>query len=542
MRKGHLLNSFPSDYTPSTSQIEAIKKVDKAFQNKKFVVVSAPTGTGKSFIAATLANASYQASDNFKNLISSYKAFDMDISGNYVNEVECLKEPPHGAFILTITKNLQDQYKNLFPECTVFKGKRNYTCNVDEVSDIETAPCLFAPKLKTECCAKNFCSYYNTKNDAIISNFTVLNYKLFQTLPKHIRRRNYIVCDEASELEGELVKNYTLNIQIQKLRQSGISVERVDLTDSRKVKTWLYDLRLQLDEKVTKLVNRFSKKNSNVVVGERLQLIFLKTTFHSIDNVLNYWDDEEWVADYKNNEIIITPLKVNKFAKNIFDSADQILLMSATIIDHKHFTKNLGIEDYEYIETGSVFDPKNSPIYITGKTKLNYYNIDAMMPKLAKSIKTICAQHSKDKGIIHTHNMDITKKLKNLLPDDRYLFRDIETTNENLISKHCTTDQPTVLVSPSLGFGVDLKDDLARFCIVVKLPFLPLGDKRIKKLCDRDKDWYENAMLNNLVQMCGRTTRSKKDYSTTYILDGNSINALIRAKHKLPSYFIERIQ
>jgi energy-coupling factor transporter ATP-binding protein EcfA2 len=542
VRKGHLLNSFPSDYTPSTSQIEAIKKVDKAFQNKKFVVVSAPTGTGKSFIAATLANASYQASDNFKNLISSYKAFDMDISGNYVNEVECLKEPPHGAFILTITKNLQDQYKNLFPECTVFKGKRNYTCNVDEVSDIETAPCLFAPKLKTECCAKNFCSYYNTKNDAIISNFTVLNYKLFQTLPKHIRRRNYIVCDEASELEGELVKNYTLNIQIQKLRQSGISVERVDLTDSRKVKTWLYDLRLQLDEKVTKLVNRFSKKNSNVVVGERLQLIFLKTTFHSIDNVLNYWDDEEWVADYKNNEIIITPLKVNKFAKNIFDSADQILLMSATIIDHKHFTKNLGIEDYEYIETGSVFDPKNSPIYITGKTKLNYYNIDAMMPKLAKSIKTICAQHSKDKGIIHTHNMDITKKLKNLLPDDRYLFRDIETTNENLISKHCTTDQPTVLVSPSLGFGVDLKDDLARFCIVVKLPFLPLGDKRIKKLCDRDKDWYENAMLNNLVQMCGRTTRSKKDYSTTYILDGNSINALIRAKHKLPSYFIERIQ
>jgi ATP-dependent DNA helicase DinG len=540
--KRHLLNSFPADYTPSTSQIEAIKNVDKAFQNNKFVIVSAPTGTGKSFIAATLANASYQPSEEFKKLITSYSAFDVDISGNYVNELECLKEPPHGAFVLTITKNLQNQYKNLFPECIVFKGKRNYICNVDEVSDIETAPCLFAPKLKTDCCVKNFCTYFNTKNQALISKFTVLNYKLFQTLPKHVKRKNYIICDEASELEGELVKNYTLNLHLQKLKQAGITVEKINLTDARKVKVWLCDLRLQLDEKITKLVNRFSKKNTNVVIGERLQLIFLKTTFHTIDTVLNYWDEEEWVADYKDNEIIITPLKVDKFAKNIFDSADQVLLMSATIIDHKNFAKNLGIEKYEYIETGSVFDPKNSPIYITGKTKLNYYNIDIMIPKLAKSIKSICEQHKNDKGIIHTHSMDITKKLKRVLNDDRYLFRDSDATNENLIDKHCSTDNPTVLVSPSLGFGVDLKDDLARFCVVVKLPYLPLGDKRIKKLCDRDKDWYENAMLNNLVQMCGRTTRSKKDYSTTYILDGNSINALIKAKHKLPGYFIERIQ
>ena len=102
-------------------------------------------------------------------------------------------------------------------------------------------------------------------------------------------------------------------------------------------------------------------------------------------------------------------------------------------------------------------------------------------------------------------------------------------------------EDPTVLVSPSMVYGIDLKDDLARFQIIVKLPFLPLGSKRIKQLFDIDKEWYENKMLNAVVQAAGRSTRSKNDYSSTYILDGNFINVVTRAKNKLPKHFIERI-
>jgi Rad3-related DNA helicase len=86
-----------------------------------------------------------------------------------------------------------------------------------------------------------------------------------------------------------------------------------------------------------------------------------------------------------------------------------------------------------------------------------------------------------------------------------------------------------------------IKDDLARFQIIVKLPYPPLSVKRVKKLFDIDGDWYENKMLNTLVQACGRATRSKNDFSTTYILDGNVVNALKRTKNKLPVSFIDRI-
>ena len=97
-----------------------------------------------------------------------------------------------------------------------------------------------------------------------------------------------------------------------------------------------------------------------------------------------------------------------------------------------------------------------------------------------------------------------------------------------------------MLVSPSLTHGIDLKDDLARFQIIIKLPYSPLSNKRIKRMFDSDKTWYQNKMLSTLVQTAGRATRSAEDYSVTYILDGNIVDILSRSVDKLPSYFIDR--
>lgn len=121
------------------------------------------------------------------------------------------------------------------------------------------------------------------------------------------------------------------------------------------------------------------------------------------------------------------------------------------------------------------------------------------------------------------------------------MFRDSFSNNEAILKEHYETDLPTILVSPSLAFGVDLKDNLARFQIIVKLPYPPLSSKRIKRIFDIDKEWYENKMLNAVVQASGRATRSKKDFSATYILDGNIINVIKRVKNKLPKYFVDRI-
>lgn len=536
-----LLSHFPKEYQPSNSQIQLIKQVECAFsQGYRFVIVSAPTGSGKSFLAATLANFSNKITENYKNLINSYDAFRQDYTGNFVNEVDCIKEPPFGAFALTITKSLQDQYKGLFNEVPFLKGKTNYQCSIDENYDVETAPCIFLPRLKDDCCKKNICPYYNSRNIALTSQFSVLNYKMFMHLPSHIKRKNYIICDEASLLEEELIRQYTVYIDFQRLQNCGIHIKPL-FSESHKIAyNWLIDTLFKITEKIDSMVRK-SQKDTNPSIGERKNMLFLKNLHKSITNAETLWKKIEWVITKNINGATFTPLKANKLSSAIFDYADQILLMSATIIDHKHFASSLGISKYKFIEAQSTFDPKKSPIYVTTKNKLNYSNITKTIPNVAKQIHDICLMHRDHKGIIHTHSNEITRILKKYLPEDRFLFRDETATNESILDKHYNSIIPTVLVSPSLTYGIDLKDDLARFCIVVKLPYLPLSDKRIKILFNRDKSWYTNAMLNNLVQMCGRTTRSKNDFSTTYLLDGNSTAVLLRNKEKLPKFFIDRV-
>jgi Rad3-related DNA helicase len=55
-----------------------------------------------------------------------------------------------------------------------------------------------------------------------------------------------------------------------------------------------------------------------------------------------------------------------------------------------------------------------------------------------------------------------------------------------------------------------------------------------------DFDWYQNKMLCSLIQSCGRGIRSKKDHCVTYILDGAIVESVVKNKHKLPKYFLDR--
>jgi Rad3-related DNA helicase len=537
------LSHFPQEYSPSDQQIKLIKGVERAFnRGKKFVICCAPTGTGKSFLAKTLAGISSPATDKFKESIQSYSAYKQDFAGNYISEIDCLSQPPFGTFALTITKSLQDQYLKLFPDTDILKGKSNYICDVDPHFDVETAPCVLVPKIRDECWEKNRCPYYNARNNALLSKFAVLNYKMFLALPNHVKRKNFIICDEASELEDELIKQYSAEVNYDRLRTYGIDCKTL-ITDSKdKARTWLCEYIFQISEQINTLINRVNKKHRTLSQPEKIKLQYLKNAHNSLTTVDTLWRDCEYIIDKDAKKVLLTPLRADKLTKFIFNHADNILLMSATIIDHKNFAKTLGITDYEYVEVESDFNPEKSPIYVSSQNKLNYKNLTNTLPAICEQIKTIIDHHKNEKGIIHTHSKDITNFIKTKLEDNkRFLFRDETANNEAILKEHYETDFPTILVSPSLSFGVDLKDSLARFQIIIKLPFPPLSSKHIKKLFDTDKDWYENKMLNALVQACGRATRSKNDFSTTYILDGNIVNALKRTKHKLPKSFIDRI-
>jgi Rad3-related DNA helicase len=110
-----------------------------------------------------------------------------------------------------------------------------------------------------------------------------------------------------------------------------------------------------------------------------------------------------------------------------------------------------------------------------------------------------------------------------------------------VLEKHYSSAKPTVLISPSLHQGVDLKDDLSRFQIVVKVPYPDLTDKKIAAMKDRDQKWYTWNTVLRLVQAYGRSVRSKDDYATTYVLDSSISYLLKNAQDIVPKWFTEAI-
>lgn len=536
----NLNNNFPTGFTPTPAQEKVLSQITAGFEKHKYVICCAPTGSGKSMIAKSITNSSKDPTAEFVEMVYSYAAYKQD-GGSFINHDKCMEMPRFGGAILTITKALQDQYDRLFSDLDVLKGKSNYQCRVDENYSVDVAPCLTSDKLKRECWEANKCEYYNARNSSIASKHSVFNYTMFMCLPEHLKQREFLLCDEAAELEDEIVKNYSIDIRTKVIDSLLPDYRRVvDVDNLSSVKQYVNELCPLLYDVVQSLERTISNKKKKPSNLEIAKLTNARTLYGQVKTALEHWGQTEYIAERTKTGIIISPLRVDKLSHNLFDCADKVLLMSATIIDPANFAKSLGITDYAYVEMPSTFDASKAPIIVSSKYKMNRSNWEKLMPLFKTTITQICDKHKNDKGIIHTHNMDITNYLRQNLTDKRFLIREQGVANQEILELHIGNQTNTVLVSPSMTHGVDLKDDLARFQIIVKAPYLPLHSKRIKKLFDTDPQWYTNRMLTTVIQATGRGVRSADDHCVTYILDGNIVQSILDNVDKLPKYFLKR--
>ena len=521
-----LLKSFPEGYIPTATQTHILQELDKFMkEDKKFLILQAPTGSGKTFIAKTLLAASQESSAHWRDINENYDIYKSDASGD-----------SFGGFVLTTTKQLQDQYIDTFDSLEILKGKANYDCDLDGTCTVDNAPCAGHPNIRKQCWSMNNCTYYNQRKSMLMSKESVLNYSIYFKLQDKFKQRDLLICDEASELEDTIVSAFSLEVDILKLRKVGIKMEKLEDPNSVKNVNWLKSLAIQCNAQIEDI------RDSDVrtIIG-KAKLKKLTELSHSIGNVVENYVAANYIVDAKGTVVKFVPLYCNTIAHKMFDSHKKIVLMSATIVDSDMFAKTLGITDYDVIDVDSEFDAKKSPIAFAGGIPLNKKNLDKNIVKVIDIVGKILANHNEVKGIIHTSTHDIANRVAKALKDPRLLVRAPGESNEDILEKHTLSNEPTVLMSPSMMFGVDLIGDLAEFQIIVKSPYSSLGDKRIFTLMKLNSRWYETKMLVKLVQSCGRGIRTPQDKCVTYVLDEAAKNAVLRNKRYLPKYFLDRI-
>ena len=226
--------------------------------------------------------------------------------------------------------------------------------------------------------------------------------------------------------------------------------------------------------------------------------------------------------DRSSRKVEFKPIDIAPYAEDyLLKMGRFVLLMSATIVDIDRFTQLCGItNDYGSLRVPCPFPLENRPIIYSGVGKMSMREIDTTLPKLAEAVKAILAAHKNEKGVIHCRSYKIAWYLKRAINSSRLLIHSSDNRDE-VLQKHIKSPKPTVLLSPSMSEGVDLKEDLSRFQILCKVPFPPLGDKLTRKKMNRWDWWYDLQTAKTIIQSVGRSVRSDTDTAVTYILDSS---------------------
>lgn len=535
-----LLDYFPSDKNPRDGQIQILKELDTALNSGyKKIIISAPTGIGKSYIAKTIANSR------------------------------------DSSFIVTSTKQLQDQYIKDFLKIKSIKGMGNFACyqlmDLEKTDDIKKAmkknltcdkgqctgrkggipvnSCDYKSKKDKDSDEKQ-CIYYKQKTEGLEFPQTILNYALYFQLKKFQASsqgvlRDIGIFDEAHTIENEIVRFLGLDIWAGYFSDVGIAPSRYKLDDISEIIRLLDDLREGYGKILMEMeVGSLQPKNSH----EAQNYSRLLKRFERIVDVRAMIDSdrENFVIQTPENDtggnfrkVSIVPIEISNFAGDYFDSKYQIFL-SATI-DNENFSNGLGMNDCAFIDMSkSPFSKENREIKFLNVRQLRQSSPLEDRIAVINHMSSLLEKHKTECGLILTSSKKRCFEILKYLPKEQHKRiqiahseNDDGSTIEEILEIHKNTKNG-VLLSSSLWQGVDLKDALSRFQIIEKCPYLYLGDKRVMIKKTKDPNWYLYQTTMKLLQGFGRSIRSEKDHAVTYVLDGAVQNLLRYNKNMVP--------
>lgn len=517
------------------NQLELITEILNALESdKKYVILEAGTGTGKSAIAATLAQ---------------------------------ILQP---SYILTMTKQLQRQYADEFGYAQV-KGRNNFTCkdsgglNSCDMGTCQTIrttdgfSCPYGIKIEkskqkdvTDAEGESYyntpfsfqsgerCPYWNQKAIAIEEPVTLLNYDyayLELNYVQHFQKRNLMILDEAHNIEDKIMHKLELNIYNKQLQKDINEIIPRDMMGYTDVKDWIAFLEAIYDSYNELRINEYTKQKADRIEHTKRKI---KEITINIKN-----DPENWIVSTEDGMVSFKPLKVDSYAeKTLFQYADKVLFMSATILDKDLFCKWLGLnpEDVYYIYSESPFKKEYRPIHMTLVGPMSKRALWHTAPKTIPVLRDILNRHKDEKGLVHTNSYKCQQYITDHIKDQRILSHTPKNREETL-DEFEKSKNPYVLVSPSMSEGVDLPYEKCEFQVIYKVPYPYLGDKQINERKNMDPEWYAYKTVMTLLQAYGRGMRAENDHCDTYILDKN-IQTLLRNKmyRKLvPKFFREAI-
>jgi Rad3-related DNA helicase len=511
------------------NQEQALADIRAAFEaGNDVVLVRAPTGSGKSLLARSIAGAARTAGEAEAN-------------------------EPIGAYYTTPQVSQLDDVASddLLEDLELIRGKNNYSCILPGETDtpVDQAPCN--RERMFDCQVKHRCPYFSDRSIAANRPIAAMTLAYFmQTAGSDVfGQRDVVVIDEAHGLAEWAEMYATIDLSPRRVPVWG-DVQPPDIDGPDDAEGYA--------EKVMRIASRRQEElrgNAELDPDEVAERDRLTELISELQWFLEDYRDPDsattWVVDQPDGAgtaVTIKPMNPERYLKHtVWDRGQKFALLSATILSKDAFCAGAGLDPSRValVEVDHTFPVENRPLYDVTQGKMTYEERDRTLPRMAETLVRIMQAHPDEKGLVHCHSYGIQERLVDLLSeygvDERVRVHDREN-RDAVLSTWKRSDGNEVFLSVKMEEALDLEGDLARWQLLCKAPYPNTRDSRVaQRLEDGQWGWYYRAALRTVIQACGRVVRAPDDYGATYLGDSSLLDLFERARTDMPDWFAEQV-
>lgn len=459
-----ILSYFPKGYKPRDVQIEALRTVEANLDKADVFLINCPVAAGKTLISLTIA-AYLSGQKKWKSAIG--------VPNNI----------------------LLDQYTGEFPKLHSLRKKSSYSCEVYSKQTVQYS-CEEHVKLTSTTTRRGLtkrgtycsdCPYTSALRRTRVMPYGVYTY--------HAILANKLSSDALILDEAHNVIEFVKDLSAKVLWRKDYNYPHY-IRSYQQLAHWVNgNPRVKADAKLALLREELFSNRVNCLVSRSVE------TYRG--------RDEECLkllpVDVRNAPPYLWPSKTKK-----------VFLLSAT----------LGLKDLEdmglssrricVINTRSAIEPERRPLTLDLRFNLSASSGDRDLPALIEYVQE-CLKTRTGRGFIHAPYSLALKLRAALSAEPRLFFHGRD--DKSKVFEAWKESADGVLIASGFYEGVSLNHDMARWQLIVKLPWASLGEPALKYLAEQDPESYANGCARLIQQAYGRICRSPDDYGETIIVD-----------------------
>lgn len=464
----------------------------------RHVVLQAPTGAGKSTIAAALMQL-----DNRRSIT------------------------------LTGTKGLQEQYRNSYDWMYDIRGMGNYEC----LAASDTFKKLFVYRRDTIMCDEgpcksgractlhdSGCTYFDAYRGALASQTTLTNYSYLLAMRRFGRGlggAHRLILDEAHALPEELMSACRIEIPC-------------GMIDGNPPETWKH-----WTQWAAQMLHELRPQGETEDVRQRrTKLIDSLTQLGSIN--------ETWAWDVVGETVVFEPTIPRLLFSALADDATcrSLVYLSATITPATLKLLNIDPRTVTFQEMRSRFDVKRRPIYLVDTVRVDHKMSGDGIRFWLNRIDKIIKQRLDRKGVIHTVSYG---RMYDILKGSSHSGIMVAPRSASeltaTVERFRKMRAPAVLISPSVTTGWDFPYTDCEYQILAKVPFPDTRSNIAKARIAATEGYREHITMQAIVQAAGRGMRADDDQCETFIIDNHAVWFLPMARQMglSPQWFSEAV-